>query len=138
MHRNLHKNKSEQLSKRKKAQFALSLGLFVLLFLSIATTIYFLFFKDTNKSYSLTQSYKEYYSVEDWNLSMHAIVDVDDDGTKDMLTFTNCAFLSTLSADKIPMEKRCQETGMSVLAFPENTITVGQKLYPRKPFFTIG
>jgi len=129
---------SEQLLKRKKVQFGLLLGLFVLLFLLIVSTIYFFIFKNTHENYSLTQSYKEYYSVEDWNLTMHAIVDMDNDGSRDMLTFTNCAFFSSVSVDTIPMEKRCEELGMSTVVFPENATTVGQKLSPYKSFFYTG
>lgn len=92
------------------------------------TTIYLFAFKETSTSYSLVQSWKEYHSLEDWNLAMHAIADLDGDGKKDMITFTNCAFLSSVPSEKIPEDKHCKEPGMSALVFPDNSISVGQKL----------
>lgn len=91
-------------------------------------------FEEANKSFSLVQSWKEYYSLEDWNLSMHAYTDIDGDNKKDMITLTNCAFLSTMSPDKIPLHKQCKEPGMSKIGFPDNSISVGQKLSPNEPF----
>lgn len=65
---------------------------------------------------------------------MHAITDLDNDGKKDIITFTNCAFLSSVTAQSISSNKRCEESGMSIIAFPDNTTTVGQKLVSQKPF----
>jgi len=89
--------------------------------------------KDTHASYSLLQSWNAYYSVEDWNLTKHAIIDMDGDGQKDMITSTNCAFLSSMSPEKIPSNKKCKEPRMSSIAFPDNSISVGQKLSPTIP-----
>jgi hypothetical protein len=103
-------------------------------FIFLFTTVYFFAFKETSKSYSLIQSWKEYYSLEDWNLIMHAVTDVDGDGQKDIITFTNCAFLSAVPPEKIPSDKRCNEPGMSIIAFPDNTVSVGQKISSKNPF----
>ncbi len=119
---------------RLKLQLILLVGLTLLIFIFFLITIYLFVFKETSKSYSLVRSWKEYYSVEDWNLTMHAIVDVDNDGKKDMITFTNCVFLSSIAEEDIPSDKRCKESGMSIIAFPDNTISIGQKLFPQKPF----
>jgi len=119
---------------RLKLQFILLLGLTSLVFLFLVITVYFLAFKETGKSYSLVQSWKEYYSVEDWNLANHAVTDLDNDGKKDMLTFTSCVFLSSVKPESIPSAKRCEKPGMSIIAFPDNTTSVGQKLSPQKPF----
>jgi len=117
-----------------KLQLALLVGFALALFTLMFVTIYLFAFKETSKSYSLTQSWKEYYSLEDWNLTMHAITDIDGDGKKDMITFTNCAFLSSISPEAISTENECQEAGMSVIAFPDNSVSVGQKLISQKPF----
>lgn len=113
---------------------ALLVGLALTLFTFIFITIYLFVFKETGKSYSLTQSWKEYYSLKDWNLTMHAITDIDGDGKKDIITFTNCAFLSSISPKDVPIEKKCQEPGMSIIAFPDNDIFVGQNLISQTPF----
>ena len=110
----------------------ITLACLVLLF--FLKTMFVIFLEVTDKNFSITQSWKEYFSLEDWNLSGHAIVDVDNDGKKDMVTFTNCAFLSTISAEKIPIQKQCEEPSMSTIAFPDNATTVGQKLSSQTPF----
>lgn len=100
----------------------------------ILLSVYLFFFKDTNQSYSLTQTWNEYYNVEDWNLASHAITDIDGDGQKDMVTFTNCAFLSSVSKDQISPENRCVEPNMSIIVFQDKNDFTGQKLFPRYPF----
>ncbi len=97
-------------------------------------SIYLFAFKDTSQSYSLTQTYKSYFGVEDWNLSKHAILDIDGDGIQDMITFTGCAFLSSVSEQSIPISKQCTEPTMSPIVFPKNNNIVGQKLNSSKPF----
>lgn len=105
-----------------------------ILILHLISSIYLFAFKDTSKSYSLTQSYKSYFGVEDWNLSKHAIIDIDSDGTQDMITYTNCAFLSSVSEKSIPLEKQCIEPTMSSITFHDNNMLVGQRLISSKPF----
>lgn len=120
--------------KALKLWLVLLIVLSFLFFIFLFITIYLFTIKETSKNYSLTQSWKEYYSLEDWNLSIHAIADIDDDGRKDMITFTNCAFLSSLPVENITSDKRCEEPSMSIIAFPDNTTSVGQKLISQKPF----
>jgi len=91
-------------------------------------TVYNFGFKDTNDSYSLTQSYEKYYGIEDWNLSKHALIDLDGDGKQDMVTFTNCAFLTKTDELEIPEEMKCTEPGMSPIGFPNGDKNVGQLL----------
>lgn len=125
---------------RKVKFFKLNLILFSLLIFSVFVIIFFFlsiylfFIKDTSESYSLIQSWKEYYSLEDWNLTRHAIADIDGDGQNDMVTFTNCVFLSSVSEDKIVPENRCEEPGMSVIVFQDKNTLVGQKLTSQRPF----
>jgi hypothetical protein len=113
--------------------FYVAVGVTIFLFLFL--TMYFIAFKDTGKSYSLVQTWKEYYGVEDWNLTKHAIADIDGDGKKDMVTFTNCAFLSSVTKNQIAPENRCMEPGISRIVFQDENERVGQKLTPSKPFF---
>lgn len=102
--------------------------------LYMIVSLFFSFVKPTNESYSVTRTWKEYYSLEDWNLSQHALVDIDTDGKQDMVTFTNCAFLTSVTPDRIPKENQCVEPTMSVINFADNSVTVGQKLAPSQPF----
>lgn len=116
---------------RKLLSIVLITSLIALYFMS---SIYLFAVKDTSKSYSLTQSYKSYFGVEDWNLSKHAVLDVDGDDIQDMITFTGCAFLSRVSKQNIPIEKQCVEPTMSSIVFPKNSNIVGQKISSSKPF----
>lgn len=100
----------------------------------ITNSLYLVFIKDTSSSYSLTQTYSAYFSLEDWNLSNHAYVDLDNDGKKDMVTFTNCVFLSTMNEMSIPKRKQCIAPGMSIIGFPDGHITIGQSLISNHPF----
>lgn len=119
---------------RLKLQLTLLVGLILIISIFFLMTIYFFALKDTSKNYSLVQTWKEYYSTEDWNLAMHAIVDIDGDNKKDIVTFTNCAFLSSVKTENIPSDKQCEEPGMSNIDFPDNDVSVGQKLSSQKPF----
>ncbi len=98
-------------------------------FLFVVMSVYYFVFKNTHTNYSFVQSWEEYHSVEDWNLSLNAVADVDGDGEKDMVTFTNCAMLSLVPVDEIPEEKMCEEDGVPVITFSP----VGQRLALPKP-----
>lgn len=106
-------------------------GMFVFFLLS---SFYAFFLKDTGTSYSVTQKWSEYYSLEDWNLAMHAYPDIDNDGKKDMVIFTNCVFLSSVNDTDIPVGKRCKEPEMSRIGFPGKKAKIGQEMIPKKPF----
>ncbi len=117
-----------------KKLLILLFAILVSIFLLVVTTITS-FFADTTKSYTVTQTWKEYHSIEDWNLTKHARVDIDGDGKEDMITFTNCVFLSSVTPQDISSEQRCEEPGMSIIAFPDNSVSIGQKLISKRPFF---
>jgi hypothetical protein len=104
------------------------------LFLYVIVSIYFFTLKDTGTSYSITQTYKSYFGIEDWNLIKHAFVDIDGDGKQDMVTFSNCAFLTATLDQKIPEDKKCEEPGMSPIGFPNGEKKIGQKLISNKPY----
>ncbi len=106
----------------------------ILFILYALITVYNFDFKDTGESYSLTQSYEKYYGIEDWNLSKHALVDMDSDGIQDMITFTNCAFLTKTNESEIPEEMKCTEPGMSPIGFPNGDNNVGQLLVSKNQF----
>ncbi|MFH2032486.1 MAG: hypothetical protein ABIJ40_17960 [Bacteroidota bacterium] len=97
----------------------------LLLCFIIVSGVYNFFIKDTRTSYSITTKWKEYFSLDDWNIASHATVDLDNDGIDDIVTFTGCSFLSSLPADKIPKQQQCKEPEMSLIVFP-NEEKVGQ------------
>jgi len=103
-------------------------------FIFVTVTVQMFVVKDTGTSYSLTQSWKEYYGLEDWNLSKHGITDIDGDGKKDLITFTGCVFLSSIVETEIPLDKQCQEPWISTVVFPDHSINTGQNLISTKPF----
>lgn len=108
--------------------------LLAMLALFLTSSFYAFFLKDTGTSYSVTQKWQEYYSLEDWNYALHAYPNIDSDGMKDMVTFTNCVFLSSVKGRDIPVEKRCREPEMSPIGFPGKNAKVGQGMIPKKPF----
>ncbi|MFA5828176.1 MAG: hypothetical protein WC841_02325 [Candidatus Shapirobacteria bacterium] len=125
----------KDLSSKKQTKTRVHLSIpAILIFIYSLITIYFFYFKSTSESYSLTQSWKEYYALDDWNLCLHAQTDIDGDGQKDIITCTSCAILSSVSPKNIPTNKQCQEPGMSSIVFPDNTTTIGQNLTSSKPF----
>lgn len=97
-------------------------------------TMYFFWIKPTSTSYSRTQSWKEYYNIVDWNLPMYAVTDIDNDGKKDLVTHTNCAFISSVSPRDIPPKHRCTEPGMMQIVYGDNLVRIGQKLQPEEKF----
>lgn len=120
----------------KKLMFVL-LVVPTLIIVYLFLSIYLFMFKDTSQSYSMTQTWAKYYSVDNWNIPTHAIVDIDEDGQNDMITFTNCAFLSSITKDQIPKDRQCSETNMSPLVFQDNDEIVGQKLFGQKQSKTL-
>lgn len=127
--------------KKDKQQRLFSKSFYVVLvsalvvILYIPITIFFLSIKDTSASYSLFQHWKEYYSVEDWNMTMHAVTDIDGDGKNDVIVFSNCAFLSSVNQMQIPENQRCMEPSMAGITFPERPDIVGQRLGQNSTLF---
>lgn len=68
------------------------------------------FFLDNRAFVLVTQKWKEFHSLVDWNLTGHAIVDIDNDGRLDELTFGGCAYLSSSEGSVIPKEDQCKQT----------------------------
>jgi len=137
MKTNIGKNNknSQKQSKVLKRRPAVIIVFSFLIIIYTVISIYFLMLKDTGTSYSLTQTYKSYFGIEDWNLTKHAFVDMDGDGKQDMITFTNCVFLTATLEPRIPESRRCEEPGMSPIGFPNGDKKIGQKLIPDKPFW---
>lgn len=73
------------------------------------------------------QNFQDYKPLDNWNLDKHAIGDFDNDGKEDMVTFTGCAFLSSVNEDNISADRRCTASGMSNLVFKDSDNKVGQK-----------
>ena len=57
----------------------------------------------------------------------HAIGDYDKDGKDDLISFTGCAFFSSVNPDEIPKEQRCTATGITTLVFKGEDKKIGQK-----------
>lgn len=73
-------------------------------------------------------SYSSYESMYNWDLPAHPRGDFDKDGKEDLISFTGCAFLSSVSVEQIPEENRCAATRIS--SFVSSTINaeeIGQK-----------
>lgn len=105
----------------------------LIFFLFVFWYFYYFWIKDTGESYSFTQTWKEYHSLEDWNVPGHARADIDGDGKEDLFTFTNCVFLSSVLVNQIPEEKQCKEPGMSVMVFGNEDMT-GQVIVSERSF----
>lgn len=112
--------------------FAL-LAIILIIILPVILTAIIFFSSDLRPSF--IQNWKKYYSVEDWDLRKHAIVDIDSDGETDMITIpgwsgepsAHCAFLSATNLDDIAEENRCEQPGMTLIIAP-NEQKIGQKL----------
>ncbi len=99
---------------------------FVLFFLFL--NIYFFVFEDLENKDGKNRQWKEFYSINDWNLSKHFINDIDSDGKEDLVTINGCVFLSTLVDKDINFGSKClNEVTTSVFAELGNS--VGQKMW---------
>lgn len=95
---------------------------------------YYTWVKPTSTSYSFTQQWWEYYSIEDWNMSSHAVADINQDGEKDLITLMDsCAYVSGVTAEQIPDDRECEQPGMTHIVFP-NQPKLGQKLVTAHPY----
>lgn len=102
-------------------------------FLVLVTTLYFLlqfleFLVDPR--IGLIESY---HALDNWDHKSHGVDDFDDDGQKDLLVFSGCAFLTSVNLEKIPEDRRCTANNVlpiyPSLRFPEGSI--GQKFTER-------
>lgn len=103
------------------------IGLFVL-FVVFVLNIITLFNDNTQVSSSITQKWKQYDSLDDWDMPSHAVLDIDGDGQMDEITFGNCAYLSTVKDATIPKEQRCSQPE-SIINPTINRNKMGQSIF---------
>lgn len=71
--------------------------------------------------------FEEYKRIFNWDLRQHAKDDFDNDGQEDLISFTGCAFLSSVDATTIPQDQQCTATGITSLVFHDQDNRIGQK-----------
>ena len=95
-------------------KFFQDVALFIIFIIGLigffSLNIYMLAFKDTNKSYSITRSWQEYHSLNNWNMPNNVHVDIDNDSIDDDITYTGCAILSSIPKESIDNNARCNDT----------------------------
>lgn len=125
-------HKGPDMTLPKKKTVLVSLATFAIAYFALSQ--YFTWFRSTSGSYSYTQKWNEYHSVEDWDMSRHAVTDIDGDGQKDMITLMDsCAYLSSIPAEQIPDDRECKQPGMTRFVFGDREI-VGQRLKTAHPY----
>lgn len=72
-------------------------------------------------------SFEKYHRLWNWDLRQHARGDFDNDGKEDLISFTGCAFLSSVEPNKIPSQQTCTATGIADLFLKNNENKIGQK-----------
>jgi hypothetical protein len=85
-----------------------AVGSIVLVVSLLISSLYQLFFEDLSASHSVTQSWKSYYTADNWNLPTTIVFDFDSDGQTDSIDWNSCAFISSAQSANIPPEKQCQ------------------------------
>jgi len=112
----------------ERPQFILNITLLGLLFFLIILNLFMIFIKSTSESYGITQNWKEYHTISNWNLGVgippQDSVDIDGDEMVDSIRENGCAFLSSVKTEAIPDSKRC--IGQDYLTGKER---IGQDLY---------
>jgi len=104
----------------KIAKFAFFTSLFIALYYAFVWVV-LPFFTDPR-----IQQFNGYHRLENWDLTNHAIDDFDQDGEKDLITFTGCAFFTSVDETTIPEDKKCITPGMAVTTSMEK-YKIGQK-----------
>ena len=75
--------------------------------------------------------FENYERLYNWDLKQYAVGDFDNDGKKDVISYTGCAFLSSVSIQNIPQNQQCTEKGTTtVIYYPDKSIKIGQKYIP--------
>ncbi len=74
----------------------------------LASSLYQVFFEDLSASHSVTQSWKSYYTADNWNLPATIVFDFNGDGQTDSIDWNSCAFISSAQSASIPPERQCQ------------------------------
>jgi hypothetical protein len=71
--------------------------------------------------------FERYERLMNWDLRQHARGDFDGDGAEDLITFTGCAFISSVDVTEIPASEQCTATGIVGLVFSDDNEKIGQK-----------
>lgn len=97
------------------------------------------FLDDYTHDFSLTQRYRRYFALYNWDLPFHAISDFDQDGRKDEIAFNGCAYLSTIHTNSFSISPECNPTKkISYIVDPEiDKNAQGQKLPFGDPSFLV-
>lgn len=98
-------------------------------FLFLVLTVYYTFVWLVLPLFADPQlhSFEKYSRVWNWDLKQHARGDFDQDGQEDLISFTGCAFLSSVVPNMIPEDRQCMATGIAALSFNGQDERIGQK-----------
>jgi len=103
-----------------------------LFFSFLILTIYFLFvwFFLVNLADPKLTHFQNYHRLVNWDSTAHGDDDFDNDGKKDLITASGCAFLSSVKIDSIPGTQRCKADKLVGSFFKDGTERTGQKYIP--------
>jgi hypothetical protein len=98
--------------------------LIVCCYIGLFFLTYFVFF-----SWSVPQisGFSEYGSLINWDLDQHGSHDYDGDGKYDFITYSGCAFLSSVDIDTIPKERQCTAANVRMISGSKELSKIGQK-----------
>jgi len=99
---------------------------FVFIFLFILSLISF-FIDDKRISHSKTQTWKSFYALNDWNISLPTIGDYDLDGNQDFINWDSCAYITSVDPLMIPNQEQCKISGSLIKKDVEKSYT-GQRI----------
>lgn len=71
--------------------------------------------------------FEKYEPLKNWDLDRNAIGDFDNDGKKDLISLTGCAFLSSVGVNNILQEKRCTANEIVPAYYEGKKDIIGQK-----------
>lgn len=105
----------------------------------VVANIMSFFLDDYEHDFSLTQRYRTYYALYNWNLPVHAYDDFDGDGKKDEIAFNGCAHLSSFSQSLKEKGGYCNTSeATNYIVDPDiNKETPGQNLPFGDPSFLV-
>jgi hypothetical protein len=76
----------------------------LLCYIGLFFFVYFVLFQWTNPQVS---KFSDYQSLINWDLNGYGIGDFDEDGEKDFISYTGCAFLSKADLSNVSDDKKC-------------------------------